>query len=265
MLRQRNATGVRQVLLGTVASAAMAASAVAGESRHWYASTGIGWNQADSVSFDDARGSVDFDLAAPVAALALGLAVNGNWRVELEASRRSNDVDIEGSSTNFDAFDVGPTVALVAGYRLRPRWRLELEAAYRSNDAELIDYGPAIGEDRATGRVKARSLMANVVFQPRPDGWIRPFIGLGTGYATVDYDVTTRGTTFVDDSDSAFAFQYMFGVDVAVTPRLTFTTDYRFWITDWLKPEQPDGTRLKTDHRVHSMMVGLHYDLGNAR
>lgn len=435
MPQKGNAMGSWRMLSYVVAGVALTGSAIGAESRHWYASAGVGWNQADNVRFDDAAGSVGFDLAAPTASLALGFAVNHDWRLELEASRRSNDVeilrfpnsgvevdpdpnddlsatgvslnllrdfvvgtawrpylgvgagiadvslsvtdtgvqaqiapgqeliddsttafafqliagftvpltrrlqlaadyrywgmpsveledrggealdfdytahsawvhlryhhatspyppfpdrsrvpgvskfyvsafagagfapdsDIAGNSTNFDAYDVGPIVALVAGYRMRERWRLELEAAYRSNDAEIIDYSPAIGEDSASGRVKARSLMANVVFQPRPNAWIRPFIGFGSGWTTADFDVRTNGATFVDDSDSDFAFQSMLGVDVAVTSRLTFTTEYRFWITSWLNLDQPDGTRLKTDHRVHSMMVGLRYTPGATR
>jgi opacity protein-like surface antigen len=175
------------------------------------------------------------------------------------------DAEIQNSLANFDAFDIGPVATLAAGYGLGDRWRFEVEASRRKNDAEIIDFNPEFGEDRAIGRVRADSLMANAIYRFFPRSAIAPYVGLGVGLAAADYDVDVPGETFVDDDADALAYQAIIGVDIAVSPRLTFSADYRIWMTSELKMKQPDGTPLETEHRTDTMMVGLRYALRGPR
>jgi len=175
------------------------------------------------------------------------------------------DAEISDNRANFDAFDLGGVATLAVGYRLNDRWRFELEAAHRKNAVEIIDFNPEFGEDRATGAVRANSLMANAIYRFHPQSVIAPYTGFGAGLVWADYDVNVRGSKFIDDDDSALAAQVIVGVDIAVSPRVTFSADYRFWLTAKLKMEQPDGRPLHTHQMVHSVTVGLRCSLAKPR
>lgn len=185
-----------------------------------------------------------------------------------------SDVDIVPPVT-IDAFDIGLTTTVGLGYAWRKRWRFELEGAYRRNDVEVIDFRAA-GEDAASGDVKAYSLMANAIVQFAPGSSIRPFFGAGFGVVHSKFDIDVRGicTSFVcgtterhakliDDDDNAYAAQIFAGVDVAVTPRMTFTADYRYWRTRDFKMEQPDGAPFENYLRNTSITVGFRYSLAD--
>jgi opacity protein-like surface antigen len=169
------------------------------------------------------------------------------------------DAEIKDNRANFDAFDVGYAASLAAGYRLGTRWRLELEAARRRNEAELIDFNPEFGEDRASGHVRADSLMLNAAYQPAWDLPFQPFAGIGVGMAWSDWDVRldTTGETYVDDDDSAWAIQFELGAAAALTERLSGSVSYRYWQTGLFDMTQPDGRDLRTELTVHGVTLGL--------
>lgn len=178
----------------------------------------------------------------------------------------AKDAEIKDNRANFDAFDVGPFVALSVGYDFAGPWRVGVELAHRRHEAELIDFNPEFGEDRASGRVEADSLMLNVAYQPRWRLPFQPFVALGAGMAWSDWDVrldTDRfapaSNVYVDDSDSAAAVQLLLGVAAPLTPRLQAVAEYRYWMTGLFDMTQPDGRELRTEHVVHGAMLGLRY------
>lgn len=175
------------------------------------------------------------------------------------------DAEIKNNLANFDAFDTGFLATLAAGYTLNDRWRFEVEAARRQNDVEVIDFNPEFGESRASGRVRATSYIAQAFYRFYPQSPIGPYLGLGGGLVSADYDVTVDDAIFIDDDDSALGFQGILGVDVAVTQRLTFVAEYRFWAVSKLEMRQPDDAPLNTKLRDHSMNVGLRYAFGASR
>jgi opacity protein-like surface antigen len=181
------------------------------------------------------------------------------------------------SRITLDAFDLGPTATMALGYAWRKRWRFELEGGYRRNEVEVIDFKLPQGEDAASGQVKSYSLIGNVIYQFAPGSSIRPFIGLGAGIMSQSYNIDVFGfcefyvcgpeyrAKFIDDKDSTRVFQAMAGVDVAVTPQLTFTADYRYVTTGDFEMQAPDGSPFITTHRNTSIVVGLRYAFAAAR
>ena len=173
------------------------------------------------------------------------------------------DAEIKNNLANFDAFDVGYAASLAAGYRFGNGWRVELEAARRRNEAELIDFNPEFGEDRASGAVRAHSVLVNAAYHPAWGLPFQPFAALGVGMAWSDWDVRldTTGETYVDDDDAAWAFQVELGAAAALTERLTGTVSYRYWQTGLFDMAQPDGRDLRTELTVHGVTLGLVFAL----
>lgn len=173
----------------------------------------------------------------------------------------AKDAEIEDNIANFDAFEVGPTWVVGLGRTLGERWRLELEGAHRSNEAEIVDFNPELGEDRADGTVRARSLMANLIYEPGWQTTFRPYVGLGAGVAWARWNVGLKpdDSTFVDDRDAAAALQVMFGAAAAVNERLAVTAEFRYWLTAPFDLEEPDGRPMRTELTVNSLMLGVRY------
>jgi opacity protein-like surface antigen len=183
----------------------------------------------------------------------------------------SEDADINNTRIGLDAFDLGPVATAALGYNWRKRWRLELEGQYRRNEVEVIDFRPAQGEDPSEGQVKNYALMANIIYQFAPGSSVRPFIGLGVGIVHASFDIDVFGicerfvcgperqAKLIDDDDNANAAQVMAGVDVAISERVTFTADYRYWVTSDFKMQQPDGAPFDTKLRNTSVTVGVRY------
>ncbi|MDH3641649.1 MAG: porin family protein, partial [Gammaproteobacteria bacterium] len=186
----------------------------------------------------------------------------------------SEDSDVRDTVIGLDAFDLGPVATAAVGYAWRKRWRFELEGQYRNNEVEVVDFRLVQGEDPADGHVKNYSVMANIIYQFAPGSSIRPFIGAGYGiaHATFDVDVfgiceffvcgAERTAKLIDDDDSTDALQIMAGVDVALSPRTTFTADYRYWRTSDFKMQQPDGAPFDAYLRNTSITVGVRYSFG---
>ena len=186
----------------------------------------------------------------------------------------SEDSDVKDSVIGLDAFDLGLTATAALGYNWRKRWRIELEGQYRNNEVEVIDFRPAQGEDPADGHVKNYSLMANVIHQFAPGSSIRPFVGLGVGIVHASFDIDVFGICqffvcgperrdkLIDDDDTARAAQIMVGVNVAMSPRTTFTANYRYWRTSDFKMQQPDGAPYVASLVNTSITVGVRYSLG---
>jgi len=171
------------------------------------------------------------------------------------------DSEVSGSNQNLDAFSLGPSFTLTVGRRMTRHWRLELEAAWRENRVEVIDFGDPIGQFSAEGEVSATSLMVNAAYGFRPEKGIRPYLGIGLGAAHARYEVTTQDVLYLDDDDGAAALQLIAGLDITLTERLDFTSDFRTWFAYPIKLDRPDGSPFETWHWVHSVNLGLRYSL----
>jgi len=182
----------------------------------------------------------------------LSTSIGGGWAMDSEFGKTQD---------NLDAFSLGPSFILAAERRLTRRWSLELELAWRSSDVEVVDFGDPLGEFAASGRIEATSLAVNGLYQLRPDRAFRPYLGFGAGMARVDVDVETLGETYLDGRDEAPMLQLMGGVDIAMTERLDFTTEFRSWFAHPIELDRPDGSPEEVWHLVFSVQVGVSYAL----
>lgn len=160
---------------------------------------------------------------------------------------------------NLDAFKTGPVFTLAAGRVITPHWRVELAFEHRENDVEVVDFNPETGQFPASGKVRASSLMLNAAYRFRTGKSVRPFLGAGIGSAWMDYQVATRGESYLDDEATSLAIEIFAGLDIAVTEQLDFVAGFRSWYTDPVKLENPDGAPYEAWHWVHSLDLGLRY------
>jgi opacity protein-like surface antigen len=244
---------------------------------HWALGLDYRYWRAPQIELDDVNGEpFDTDHAQHSAMLhvryGFGASVRrapaprparqAGWYTALAGGpARAKDAEVKDNLTNFDAFDVGPAFALAAGYRFAGPWRLELEAARRRVEAELIDFNPEFGEDRANGHVRSTSLMASLAYEPDWKVPFQPYAAIGAGMVWSDWDVTLNqdGSTWVDDDASALAYQVAVGAVAPLTDRLAMTVEYRFWLSGQLDLAEPDGTPMRTELTVTSLMLGLRY------
>ena len=209
-------------------------------------------------------------LLAPTAALAQtsGPQWYGGFSGGLNVA---NDIDFFSGALSADIdteFDTGYALSGVVGADFGDVWeyggiRVEAELAYRSNDVDVHKTGGTAlaGSD---GDVTALSGMVNVLHDFLPGADIRPYVGLGLGFAQISYNDfgVTAIPAVLDDEDTVLAYQAIAGASYALSPTLALTGDYRYFAVD--DPEVTlsagaGGNTTDIEYDSHTFMVGLRY------
>ncbi len=142
--------------------------------------------------------------------------------------------------------------AFAAGFNFDPV-RLEGEFVYRTSDVRR--YNPA-GADResASGDVQNLGLMLNAFYDIHTAHLVRPYIGGGFGASRMSAEgIRSGGETRFDDSDTAFAYQVMAGVEYEMARNASIRAGYRFFGTQSVSW---DDTRVDGS-RIHIIEVGI--------
>jgi opacity protein-like surface antigen len=159
------------------------------------------------------------------------------------------------------SYDPGFNIAGAVGYDYG-NIRAEGEIAYRSNDVDESSLPGIVSP--ANGSVSALSFMVNGYYDVHtPNFSLVPYIGGGIGVAHVNADFSVSGvpsSPFVDDSATVFAYQFMAGFGVKVSPTITLTGGYRYFATT--EPEFDDSTGIpptnfESEYRNHEVNFGV--------
>ncbi len=158
----------------------------------------------------------------------VGYSINGEVDVEVFDGEEtfSDTVDLD----NDWMADVG------LGYAYGNGLRAELELARRANELS----------DLAGADVDATSLMLNGFYDFNRDGGWQPYVGLGVGYAQVEAGAA---------DDSAWAWQALAGLGMALSDRLTLDVGYRYFQTRDLE----FGPISDADYTHQAVTLGLRY------
>lgn len=219
-------------------------------------------------------------LALASTALATpALARDDAWYVGVEGGvLLVEDIDYDisgvadaGSVDHHMGYDFGGTL----GYDFGPV-RLETEVSYRSANMDAytsLTTTPGytgnglttLGSgkfDSVYGSTSALSFMVNGLVDFGSDT-TTGFIGGGVGVARVDTnaDVTGYGS-FIDDSDTVFAWQILAGLRHAVSDNIDVTLKYRFFNADDVNLVDVTGREFDGRFRSHSIMGGITYNFG---
>jgi len=120
------------------------------------------------------------------------------------------------------------------GYIIPPtKWlAVELEYTYLADQ----DYGETFSPvDNYSGDFSAHNVMANLLFR-YPQGKIHPYVGFGLGISTATLEETTLGGVSVynyDDDDTAFASQFIAGVNFEIAPNISADLAYKYFYSEY--------------------------------
>ena len=180
---------------------------------------------------------------------------------------QDSDVTVQNVGRGEAEFDTGWAGFLTLGWGFGNGFRVELEGGYRSNELGALTGPVTAVTGRATGGTQTQwSGMLNALYDMNLGiSWLYPYIGVGVGYAQVNWDdVRTANGQRIDGNSGQFAYQGIVGVSVPVGVQgLSLTADYRYFAT--LDPEFTlAGTNNKVDseNRNHTFTIGLRYAFG---
>jgi len=171
-------------------------------------------------------------------------------------------------------YDVGGNVGYDFGM-----FRIEAEVAYKSANVQnwrstlrtpaFNAAGGAVfavpgSYNYAGGTSSALSFMLNGMLDFGDDDGIQGFVGGGVGVARIKaskYALNTFGS-FLDDSDTVFAWQAIAGVRAPITDHIDASLKYRFFNAENVKLVDVAGRTLDGRFRSHSLLGGFTYNFG---
>ncbi len=158
-------------------------------------------------------------------------------------------------------------------------FRLEAEVGYKSATVDtyssttttpfrtstgIAGNAPAGTYNYAGGRTSALSFMVNGLLDFGDDNGLQGFVGGGVGVARVkasQYALNTFGS-FLDDSDTVFAYQGLAGVRAPLSRHIDVSLKYRFFTANNVKLIDVTGRTYNGMFRTHSLLGGLTYNFG---
>jgi opacity protein-like surface antigen len=191
-----------------------------------------------------------------------------------------SDFDFSNGSTTVDNaltlnHDYGYDGALFVGYDLGA-FRLEAEVAYKSAGLDSFENsivlpstaGPhPVGKHDAGGHTSALSFMINGLLDFGNDDGVSGFVGggLGSGHVKIsEARFPGNDGVFLDDGDSAFAWQVIAGIRHAVSDNVDVTLKYRFFNVGDVRfvTEEPPVDDAHGHFRSHSLLAGITFNFG---
>lgn len=155
-------------------------------------------------------------------------------------------------------------------------FRLESEVSYRKADVTGFNsQSPQIPSGAGTtlapgstyavaGNASALSFMVNGLLDFGDDDGLQGFVGGGVGVARVDVQTVFAAPSFLDDSDTGFAWQALAGIRAPLSDSWDVGLKYRFFNADKVGLVDRLGRAVDTRFRSHSLMGSLIYNFGGA-
>jgi opacity protein-like surface antigen len=157
--------------------------------------------------------------------------------------------------------DYGPDIALKdswavggkVGYIIPQVNYLAVELEYTYLAKQDFD------EPYIDGHISSHNFMANILFR-YPQGKIHPYIGggLGVSDATLEVHSVDNQSINYDKSDTAFACQFIAGVNIEIIPNLSVDLAYKYLYSQHQFNEDYNG------YNHHYYHTDNHVDTGNS-
>ncbi len=173
-----------------------------------------------------------------------------------------------GSAASYsfdDAFAIGAAVGQIQGRQLRT----ELEFAYRDHDVDQVTLLSPMGNTvfNGSGELRVYSGMTNVYweFVNSPMPALHPYVGGGVGFAFFESNFAVQGNSIVSpeyQTDSAFAYQAMAGLNWCTAPNMSMFVEYRYFATDGVRVAGSLGGNSvngKFDYQSNNVFAGVRF------
>ncbi len=189
-----------------------------------------------------------------------GINLGLNYQEDQQNLGPSRAVDLD--------FDTGLLFSGHLGYKFRGsefgRFRAEAELSYRENDVDEIFFNGA--EQNGRGEEEVLAGLVNLYYDFNLlSKRFKPFVGVGIGIANIEADVS-YAAAFIDDDDTAFAYQLLIGGEYLLTREISLVGDARFFVLDdpeltrFGGPAPVDFVDLESEYDSFSLSVGLRYN-----
>lgn len=179
-------------------------------------------------------------------------------------------------------YKVGYDVDGILGYDFG-MFRGEFEVGYKNNNVDYFQVNgatpsliylngaggvpPTGNYNTPSGNQAILSFMANGLVDFGGKGRaVGGYLGGGVGVARVKqetYAFVHPQNSFLDDSDTHFAWQLLAGVYKPITDHVDVTLKYRFFNVDKVDTIGVNGVGFRDRVRTHSLLIGLTYNFGN--
>ncbi|MBS0478510.1 MAG: OmpA family protein [Proteobacteria bacterium] len=227
-----------------LASTALATPALARD-KAWYVGVEGGAMIVEDIHFDITSGATKTKDAAQ-ADHEYGYDVGGNVGYDFGMFRVEAEVSYKGANLT--------------------RWRSTLRTpAFSTNGAAVPNGGAVPGTYEAPGgKTTALSFMLNGMLDFGDDDGLQGFVGGGVGVARIKAEkyALSRGGSFLDDSDTVFAWQAIAGIRAPLTDNIDATLKYRFFNAENVKLVDVAGRTLDGRFRSHSLLGGVTFNFG---
>jgi opacity protein-like surface antigen len=166
-----------------------------------------------------------------------------------------DDLKVEGPGGSADvSLKDSWALGIKGGYIIPTVKWLAVELEYSYLAKQDIDVS------RASGDYSANNLMANFLVR-YPEGRIHPYAGVGVGWSWGAFKgsgtATRIGTGSVDESDNAFAWQILAGVNFDITPNWSADLAYRYFTSKYTI--NSGGDDFDVTSKNHMILIGVNY------
>ncbi len=211
-------------------------------------------------------------VALATTALTPAMARDGAWYAGLEGGPMIvEDIDFDVNGVKQDLTidsDYGWNADGIVGYDFGA-FRIEAEVGYQQARGDQVITGinalpTNLGAGQTFdvgGKISALSFMLNGLLDFGPDDGVQGFVGGGAGVARVDADYTIANN-FLNDSDTAFAYQAVAGVRAPLTRTVDAGLKYKFFTVPNVNLIDSRGNDLETRYRSHSLLGSLIFNFG---
>jgi len=189
-----------------------------------YVSVSAGTIYAPNQTFAGTAIEVDFDLGFQVGAIVTGYEFDSNWRAELEASFRRNELEViefldDGRVLNTGTHDDLSAISVMTN----AIYEFDLD----------IPFNPYFGA------------------------------GLGITEVSYRITSHETGEKALDDSAVTGAYQFFAGVRIPISRQFSMSAEYRYWRSLDFKLTSEAGDPLKTNYTGHLALLNLAYQFGD--
>ncbi len=196
-------------------------------------------------------------LALCFACASVATAAEGSYAGILAGVNIPTDSDWTGpdhDTINIE-YDPGYTAGVFLGYDFG-MFRAEGEIRYHEADVDKLGlYGVSLD---ASADVSVWSYMVNGYWDFENNSSLTPFLGVGIGVANVEIkDFSILGYSIPgEDDDTQLAYQFMAGVDYAVSPQTMLGLSYRYFATSDLEFEGNE----EIEYGAHNVIASIRFN-----
>ncbi len=255
----------KTILISAIGASALLADVVSARDFYWSAALGANFQQ-DSNN-EGQTGSFTTGNGTP--SIPFGTQINAGtpygWETE---------------------FDTGWNLSAEVGYRRTANWRFSGELFYTTADVDthfgvtvgggnvdLLDaalltgsadpLGASVGAVVSAGQgdVSTFGLLGNAYYDFDTNSSLRPYIGLGIGFASTDVDFKPSNVTIINDDDSGFIYQGKVG--------LSWDNTSNEWFAEYVYRATEDAGvnnslfpgSLDVENQQHLVNIGVRFNL----